>query len=230
MSTPTAVSPWTAGLKAARDNFWPSVLILVSATVLVVSYYHAPVVTTWLNCIGDINRQYPSGFAFWCTAVTAGLIPWCFRMLWPALRPHHPFRDLFHSFFWWAFMGIIVRYFYALQSLCFGAEVSVETVVKKVLFDQLVFTVFCGAPFNAISHFWKDADWDLSRLRAAMAPGWYRRLVLPNLLPNYLVWLPGTLLFYSMPAELQLPVANCIGCFWALMCVRIAKHSEVDGK
>ena len=123
MSTPTAVSPWTAGLKAARDNFWPSVLILVSATALVVSYYHAPVVTTWLNCIGDINRQYPSGFAFWCTAVTAGLIPWCFRMLWPALRPHHPFWDLFHSFFWWAFMGIIVRYFYALQSLCFGAEV-----------------------------------------------------------------------------------------------------------
>jgi len=24
-----------------------------------------------------------------------------------------------------------------------------------------------------------------------------------------------------------LPVANCIGCFWALMCVRIAKHSGV---
>ena len=44
---------------------------------------------------------------------------------------------------------------------------------------------------------------------------------------QFLVWFPGNALFYSMPPELQLPVANCIGCFWALMCVRIAKHSGV---
>ena len=60
-----------------------------------------------------------------------------------------------------------------------------------------------------------------------MGPGWYRRLVLPNLLTNYFVWFPGTLIFYSMPTDLQLVVANCIGCFWALMCARIAAHSGV---
>ena len=37
----------------------------------------------------------------------------------------------------------------------------------------------------------------------------------------------GTLIFYSMPTDLQLVVANCIGCFWALMCARIAAHSGV---
>ncbi len=227
MSDVTSVSPWTAGLKAVRDNFWPSVLILVSATILVVSYYHNPAVAVWLNRIGAINRESPTGFAFWCTGFTAGVIPWCFRMLWPKLRPQRPLLDLLHSFLWWGLMGIVVRYFYALQSYCFGSEASVSVVIKKALLDQLIFTVICGAPFNAISHFWKDTQWDMQRLRQAMAPGWYRRLVLPNLLPNYLVWLPGNLIFYSMPAELQLPVANCIGCFWALMCVRIATHSEV---
>ena len=124
-------------------------------------------------------------------------------------------------------MGVVVRYFYALQGWWFGTEPSVGVVALKVLVDQSCFTVLCGAPFNAISHLWKDSNWDTAKLRAAMGPGWYRRLVLPNLLPNFLVWLPGNAIFYSMPPELQLPVANCIGCFWALMCVRIATHSGV---
>jgi hypothetical protein len=148
-------------------------------------------------------------------------------MAFPSLRPARPALDLLHSFVWWMTMGILVRYFYAFQGWCFGTEPSVRVVILKVLVDQSLFTVLCGAPFNAISHLWKDSNWDTAKLRASMGPGWYRRLVLPNLLPNFLVWLPGNVIFYSMPAELQLPVANCIGCFWALMCVRIAKHSGV---
>ena len=220
-------SPWAAGVKAARDNALPSLFILVAATALVVSYYYVPSIKGWLNVIGVLNDRNPTAFAMLCTGFTAGFIPWCFRMAFPGLRPARPALDLLHSVLWWMFLGVLVRYFYALQGCLFGVEPSVEVVVKKVLVDQLGFTVFCGAPFNAISHLWKDSNWNTAKLRAAMGPGWYRRLVLPNLLPNFLVWFPGNVLFYSMPANLQLPVANCIGCFWALMCVRIARHSGV---
>ena len=220
-------SPWAAGVKAARDNALPSLFILVAATALVVSYYYIPSIKGWLNVIGVLNDRNPTAFAMLCTGFTAGFIPWCFRMAFPGLRPARPALDLLHSVLWWMFLGVLVRYFYALQGCLFGVEPSVEVVVKKVLVDQLGFTVFCGAPFNAISHLWKDSNWNTAKLRAAMGPGWYRRLVLPNLLPNFLVWFPGNVLFYSMPANLQLPVANCIGCFWALMCVRIARHSGV---
>ena len=220
-------SPWAAGVKAARDNALPSLFILVAATALVVSYYYIPSIKGWLNVIGVLNDRNPTAFAMLCTGFTAGFIPWCFRMAFPGLRPARPALDLLHSVLWWMFLGVLVRYFYALQGCLFGVEPSVEVVVKKVLVDQLGCTVFCGAPFNAISHLWKDSNWNTAKLRAAMGPGWYRRLVLPNLLPNFLVWFPGNVLFYSMPANLQLPVANCIGCFWALMCVRIARHSGV---
>jgi len=112
---------------------------------------------------------------------------------------------------WWALMGMLVSYFYTLQAAWFGSEANLQTVLLKVLADMAGFTIFIGAPFNAISHLWKDCGWDTARLRAAMGPGWYRRLVLPNLLTNYFVWFPGTLIFYSMPTDLQLVVANCIG-------------------
>jgi len=228
MSEVSAVeSPWSAGVKAARDNLLPSLLILAAAAGLVVCYYQVPAVKVWLDVIGKLNAENPTLFAMLCTGFTAGFIPWCFRMAFPSLRPARPGLDLLHSVVWWMFLGVIVRYFYALQGHLFGTEPSVRVVILKVLVDQSCFTVLCGAPFNAISHLWKDSNWDTAKLRAAMGPGWYRRLVLPNLLPNFLVWLPGNAIFYSMPPELQLPVANCIGCFWALMCVRIATHSGV---
>jgi len=226
MSEETLDSPWMAGAKAVRDNAWPSLFILIASASLVVSYYQSDVVRSWLDVLGNYNRNNLWSFAALCTAFSAGFIPWCFRMAFPSIRPAHPWLDLIHSVLWWALMGIIVCAFYQLQAEIFGHQATASTVFKKVLFDQFFFTVFIGAPFNAISHYWKDHAWDFSQLKVAMRPGWYRRLIVPNLLPNYLVWFPGACIFYSMPGSLQLPVANCIGCFWALMCVRIATHSR----
>jgi hypothetical protein len=222
-----SASPLTAGIKAARDNAFPLAIIMMAAAGLVVAYYNVPAVATALNRIGAVNQANPFAFAAIFTAITSGLIPWCFRMVFPGLRPAHPVGDLLHSMVWWGLMGMLITYFYHLQAVWFGGEATVGTVLLKVFVDMAGFTVFIGAPFNAISHLWKDCGWDTARLRAAMGPGWYRRLVLPNLLTNYFVWFPGTLIFYSMPTDLQLVVANCIGCFWALMCARIAAHSGV---
>ena len=80
-------SPWAAGAKAARDNFLPSLLILLAATALVVCYYQVPSVKGWLDVVGGINRAHPTVFAMLCTGFTAGFIPWCFRMAFPSLRP-----------------------------------------------------------------------------------------------------------------------------------------------
>jgi hypothetical protein len=226
MSESTA-SPLTAGIKALRDIALPLVVIMSAAAGMVVAYHNIPGVKVAFNKIGTVNKDHRMAFAAICTAITSGLIPWCFRMVIRGLRPVHPFRDLLHSMVWWALMGMLVSYFYTLQAAWFGEELNFRTVLLKVTVDMAGFTIFIGAPFNAISHLWKDCGWDTARLRAAMGPGWYRRLVLPNLLTNYFVWFPGTLIFYSMPTDLQLVVANCIGSFCALMCALIAAHSGV---
>ena len=227
MSRQELPSPWTAGLKAVRDNSIPLVIILGFATALTVSYYRVDFVRTGLDRIGALNTRSPLLFAALWSSFSAGLVPWCFRMAFPRIRPRHPLPDLVHCLIWWALMGMLISGFYSLQARWFGEEVTLRAVSLKVAVDMLGFTVFIGAPLQAISHLWKDYGWDTARLRAAMGPGWYRRLVLPNLLPNYCVWLPGTFIFYSLPTSLQLVVANCIGCFWALMCARIAAHSGV---
>jgi hypothetical protein len=221
MSDKSNSPAWSAGVSAVKDNAVPSVVILSLSALLVWSYYHSESVHETLDVLGKFNKQHRWTFGILSTAITGGFIPWCFRMSFPSIRPAHPFLDLVHSFLWWAWMGVVVCFFYGLQEQWWG-----DRVAGKVLVDQLFFTPLVAAPLNAISHYWKDHDWSIEKMKTALRPGWYRRLILPNLLPNYAVWIPGTCIFYSMPSDLVLPVANCIGCFWALLCVRIATHSR----
>lgn len=222
----TERSPWVAGQRAAAEVAAPASIVLLGALALVISYYHVPVVTGLLNQVGEFRIAGGYFFAAWLTALTSGFLPWLLRMLLPTLRPAHPIRDLIHSMVWWGVMGVIVSGFYEGLADVFGSVPTPGVVLAKVACDMLGFAILIGAPGNALSHLWKDLGWDVKAFRAALRPGWYRRIVVPNLLPNYVVWGPGTAIFYSLPVELQLPVANAIGTCWALMCVRIAAHSR----
>ena len=229
MSDAREPSPWEAGRRAVADVALPASLVLLAALALVVAYYRVPAVGQLLDRLGALNREHGLAFAAALTAVTAGLIPWLLRMALPSLRPAHPWRDLLHSLVWWALMGIVVASFYRLLALVLGAERTPGVVALSVLCDSTLFTMLIGSPGNALSHLWKDLGWDLAVFRRHLRPGWYRRIVVPNLLPNWVVWIPGTAIFYSLPPDLQLPVANGIGCCWALLCVRIAAHSARPG-
>lgn len=229
MSDAAHDSPWAAGRRAAREVALPAALVLLGALALVVAYYHVPAVAGLLDRVGDARASGGYVFAAWFTALTSGLIPWLMRMALPTLRPAHPVADLTHSVVWWAIMGVVVSAFYEFLAVVLGPVPTPGVVVAKVLADMFGFTVLVGAPANALSHLWKDLGWDLGAFRQALRPGWYRRIVVPNLVTNWAIWGPGAAIFYSLPVELQLPVANAIGTCWALMCVRIAAHSRARG-
>ena len=218
-------SPWLAGRRAVREIAAPASLVLVASAGFVVAYYNVPAVRASLENLADLRRAHGLLFAAGLTSLTAGLVPWGFRMLLPGLRPSRPWPDLLHSLVWWAIMGLTVDQLYRTLTTLFGDTPTPGVVLSKVACDMLLFTPLVASPGNALSHLWKDSGWDLARIRAQLSPGWYRRLVVPNLIPNYFVWLPGTAIFYCMPADLQLVVANCIGCCWGLMCARIAAHT-----
>lgn len=226
MSANREPSPWEAGRRAAGDVALPASLVLLAALALVVAYYQVPAVGQALDRLGAVSRSGGLVFAAGLTALTAGLIPWLLRMTMASIRPAHPWRDLLHSVVWWALMGVVVSSFYRLLAVVFGDQPSPGVVALKVLCDCTLFTMLIGSPGNALSHLWKDLAWDVPAMRRHLRPGWYRRIVIPNLLPNWVVWIPGTAIFYSLPLDLQLPVANGIGCCWALLCVRIAAHSS----
>jgi hypothetical protein len=221
-------TPFQIGVRSARALLAPALILLTAGLVLVISYYNVPAVAEALGHVADWRREYGVGFVLGSSVLLAGFTPWLFRMFVPSLRPAKPVAELLFSILWWGFILLVVDVFYR----CLGAAFDHRgwpfpaVVAAKVCCDMFGFTTFFAAPANALSHLWKDTGFSFVAMRRSLGPGWYRRLVLPNLIPNYMVWFPGVALVYSMPANLQLPMANLIGCFWALMCIQIAARSK----
>ncbi|MFD0893476.1 hypothetical protein KBB96_18775 [Luteolibacter ambystomatis] len=213
-------SPWRAGWYAAKANLIPGLILQAAAIALLVAYYQSQ---TLREALGHVEQwKAAGGYAYSATssAFFCGLLPWLFRMAIPSLRPRSPLSELIFGLVWWAVSGIIVDVFYTAQGRWWGTGTSVGVIAVKMLIDMGIYTPLWAAPANALLHLWKARGFPLKG--RIFAPGWYRRIVLPNLLPNWMVWIPGVAVVYSLPPLLQLPVANLICCFWALLCISIA--------
>ena len=50
-------------------------------------------------------------------------------------------------------------------------------------------------------------------------------MVLPNLIPNWIVWIPVSLAVFSFPYALQIHVNGLVCTFWTLMCLQIGRRT-----
>ena len=220
------VSALRIGLHAARVNLIPGLVLQTFAVVILLTYWYSDGFRNALEIVARIQAAHGLAFSFATRALFAGLVPFLFQALMPSLRPVHLFRTLAFTSLWWGFQGAIAYWFYALQAQLYGDGISASVVTAKVLTDMLVFTPLWGCPSNAVSHVWLDKGFSWQQTRAELGRGWYARIVLPNLLPAWALWLPGVAVIYSLPTLLQPHMAALIGCFWALLCLKIAKYTQ----
>jgi hypothetical protein len=219
-------SPWRAGARAARANLVPGLILQAAAFALLVAYWLSPELRRILKVVEEWKASGGFAFAAATGAFFCGLLPWLLRMALPKLRPKRPLAELLFGTIWWALLLMSTDIFYRGQAQVWGEGNSTWVVVAKVLTDALIYTPFWAAPLNSLSHHWKAQGFPLKGAEDMLKPGWYQRIVLPNLLPNWVVWVPGVTVVYALPTMLQLPVASLIGCFWALLCISIAAPEE----
>ena len=219
-------NPWKIGLKAARANLIPGLILQGAAFGLLAAYYGIPAVREALDVVAQWQARYGTpvslaSFLFFC-----GVIPYLFCLAVPSLRPKEPWKALFFALGFWSVMGLLLPRFYAFQIYLYGNVADVRTLALKVATDQFGYTALFASPAVALSHLWKDRDYRWSAISPLLGRGWYRRLVVPNLVMNWTIWFPSLCVIYSLPAELQAHVAGLIGGFWALMSLQIAAHTR----
>lgn len=212
------------GVRSARALAVPAAILIAGGVTLVVSYHHVPAVSGAFAHVAELKAEYGYAFSFALNFLLAGVLPWFFRMTLPGMRPEKPVSELVFGTLWWGGFAVIVDALYRFLGHLFDGRgwPAWQTVGAKLSADLILFMPLFAAPVIALVHLWKDAGYDWQKLRAGMSPGWYRRLVLPNLIPNHMVWIPGATLVFCMPADLQLTLSSLIACFWALMCIRIS--------
>ena len=221
-------NPWKIGLQAARDNLIPGLVLQAAAVILLAAYHWVPAVHSFLVSVSQLQQRFGVAFFLCSYLFFCALIPFLFCMALPTLRPKEPGKAFLFAMGFWSCMGMILQNFYAFQSYLYGNGVDVRTLALKVLTDQLGYTAFFASPAVALSHLWKDRGYRWSAIAPLLGKGWYRRLVVPNLLMNWVIWFPCLCVIYSLPSLLQAHVAGLIGGFWALMSLQIAAHTKVE--
>lgn len=221
--------PLKLAAAAARANLRPGIILWAFGALIVGCYFYLPAAHDLLTRLGGIKDRLGLAFSVPSTVLFAALIPYALQQLTPLKRPFNPKYLLFLVAFW-AWKGAEVDLLYRLQAHLFGDNRAPATIAIKVFVDQFIYVTIWAAPTMAFPFFWAENTFRLGPVRRVLRGPWYRRIVVPILVPNWLVWIPAVALIYMLPLPLQLPIQNVILCMWSCMLLFIAYHNKNAGE
>ena len=201
------------------------VVLWLLAGVLVGAYCLLVPFREMLEPVADWHRACGWRAAFASQAIFCGILPGVFLLAFRSIRPRHPFLTILAQSLWCGGFGVCCNELFHLMAAAFGDNAHVSTVMVKAAIDQFVWTVLIIAPANAVFFFWLGRDFSFVRVKREWPRPFIRRMVMPNLISNWIVWIPVSLAIFTFPFSLQIHV-NGIACtFWMLMCLQIGRRT-----
>lgn len=213
----SAPAPWQSGLRGARANLLPGLVLQLVALALVLGYYHVAGVQHALGALMQLRERVGVRFSMASTAICGGLLPFLylhFGQRDAAGRPRYGWGQGAILIAFWTYKGWEVDFWYHLQARLVGTGHDWRTIVLKSCFDQFLYSPWIAVPVTAFLYEWVDGEAVLADIRRG---GWFRRRVVPLLISNIAVWLPAVAIIYAMPTPLQLPLQNIVLCFYTLI-------------
>jgi hypothetical protein len=219
-----AEPPWRAGLRGARANLLPGLVLQAAAVALVVAYYQHAATRSVIDRLSEFRTQGGLLFGVISTGFFGGLVPMLYLKSRRATRRRYTWNQGAGIIAFWAYKGLEIELFYRLLARTVGAKADVATVLTKMSIDQFVYCPLFAVPVTALVFAWIEAHYRATPIVADVcAGGWYRRQVLPVLLSNLGVWLPTVAVIYALPTPLQLPLQNLVLCFFTLLLARMSE-------
>lgn len=220
--------PLLIGLRAARANFLPGLIVQAAMITVVLAYYYYEPARAWLAQLALIKQRWGYGFAFVSGAVAGGVFP---ELLTVAVFQRGRVRrenlgNLVFGILYWGSQCAIVDGFYRLQAEMFGLNVDFPTVAKKVFVDQFIFNSFYAAPFGVAVFEWKNRGYRLAGMGHVLTGRFYMERALPALMATWGVWIPVTSMIYSLPSLLQVPLFSLALTFWVMLFTWITRHNR----
>jgi hypothetical protein len=207
------------GLRAARANLIPALVIQTIVVAVVLAYYFHPPAREWLAHLAELKRRGGYLFSFASGAIAGGLLPELLKVAvfqrWRVRREN--VSDLVFGFCYWGLMGVVVDAVYRAQALMFGPQVDFITVFKKTLVDQFAFTPFVSIPLTVIILEWKHQGYARAGLSRVFSLRFYKQKILPTVVSALGFWLPIVILIYCLPPLLQFPLFTLALTLWVMI-------------
>ena len=225
-SAPPKDRPWLIGLRGARANLVPGLVLQAFALAIALAYYFTEPVRLLLERLSAFRAETGFVYSFIATGIFGGMLPCLYLWLQPATRGRYDFKQNAALCLFWAYKGIEVDLWYRCLAHLVGGDHSPKTVVTKMFLDQFVYCPLFAVPITVLVYAWIETHFDTRAVRADVhAPRWYLRRALPNLISNISVWVPAVCIIYALPVTLQIPLFNLVLCFFTLLLAHLSRHT-----
>ena len=212
-------APWAAGLRAARANLIPGLILQAIMLSLLLGYYFYPPTTELLNQLADLKSRWGYGYSIVASVIAGAVIPELMRII--IFQKGKVTRANLGNFlfaaFHWSWSGALVDFLYRQQAEWFGSEITFKVVAIKVLIDQFVFNPCFAAPVNSWAYDWKNAGFPLRGIHLFFTARYYRQTVIPTLVATWGVWIPVVTILYCLPPLLQIPLFALALALWVII-------------
>ena len=217
-------SPWRVGWEAVKKNRLPMVALWVVSVALVLAYYTLPTVPADLEPLARWQRESGWLAAFLNRVIFCGLIPGVFLVCVKTLRSKHVVAVIAAQTLWSGICGIVSDWMFSFNAYVFGTGVDWLTLSVKTAVCQFVWTPIFFAPIGAAVYFWIGRDFSFGRFRREIPDQFYYGLVLPNLLINWVLWIPVTFAIHAFPTPLQIQLSGLAAALFSLMLLAIGRN------
>jgi hypothetical protein len=213
----TREAPWRAGLRAARANVLPGLIVQGAMVVLLVLYYFHGPSRGMFERLAKTKEAWGFGYSILAAAVAGALVPALLRIVINQrgrVRGKN-FQELLFTVPFWGSMGFIVDVFYRCQAQWFGDEPVPSVVIPQVLVDQFLYNPLFAAPVTVWLFDWKNRGYRMTR--EFFTPRYYRDHVVPALFATWGVWIPVVTVLYLLPEPVQIPLFSLALSLWAIL-------------
>lgn len=224
--TPSFMDGIVSELRASFSAVWvPGIILQVFAGILVAGWFLVPSLQPYYTDIAAARERGGLLFSAAIFALAGGVIPMLVQALrgeksWSSAAPDGSYLTCA-----WFILGIATDLMYRLQATCFGDGHDATTLVLKTSCDQFLWTPLVALPFQRFVYGMIERGYDFDSKLLPLKLSWYRQAT-PNLILNWLVWIPAVTLMYMLPAPLQVPFAAIMVCFYSLLMMSITRHSH----
>ena len=125
---------------------------------------------------------------------------------------------------WSGICGVVSDWMFSLNAYMFGTGVDLLTLSVKTTVCQFVWTPVFFAPIGAVVYFWIGRGFSLERFCSEIPDRFYYGLVLPNLLVNWVLWIPVTFAIHAFPTPLQIQLSGLAGALFSPMLLAIGRN------
>ena len=177
---------------AFKKNLIPAFILQCFALSIALSYAYWPQTHPVFDFFAELRNDYAWHYAALSTAFFGGLLPFLFLAGSGRINKYLS-ASLFFYLVLWAIKGVEVNFLYQLQNILFGDNNAPTTVIKKVAFDQFIYSAFWAAPSIMLSNIWRDNDFNWQKTRAAWCETDLWAIRIPAaIISNWLIWIPAT--------------------------------------